>query len=50
MDDFERAKLAIKELKTDFASTPEAAATDELLEKVEKREKILAPAAGAKKE
>lgn len=45
LDDFERAKLAIKELKTDFASTPEAAATDELLAKVEKREKILAPAA-----
>ena len=44
LDDFERAKLAIKELKADFASTPEAAATDELLAKVEKREKILAPA------
>ena len=54
LDDFERAKLAIKELKDDFASTPEAAATDELLAKVEKREKILAPAtaptAAAKKE
>lgn len=45
LDDFERSKLAIKELKDDFASTPEAAATDELLVKVEKREKILAPAA-----
>ncbi len=44
LDDFVRAKLAIKELKDDFASTPEAAATDELLAKVEKREKILAPA------
>ena len=54
LDDFERSKLAIKELKDDFASTPEAAATDELLAKVEKREKILAPVtvptAAAKKE
>jgi tetratricopeptide (TPR) repeat protein len=44
LDDFDRARLAIKELKEEFASTPEAAATDELLAKVEKREKILAPA------
>jgi tetratricopeptide (TPR) repeat protein len=44
LDDFERAKAAIKELKTDFASTPEAAQTDELLTKVEKREKLLSPA------
>lgn len=43
LDDFERAKLAIQELKQDFGSTPEAAATNELLVKVEKREKILAP-------
>jgi len=44
LDDFARAKQAIKELKDDFASTPEAASADELLAKVEKREKILAPA------
>lgn len=44
LDDFARAKQAIKELKDEFASTPEAAGADELLAKVEKREKILAPA------
>ena len=43
LDDFARAKQAIKELKDEFASTPEAAGADELLAKVEKREKILAP-------
>lgn len=45
LDDFERAKLAIKELKTDFASTPEAASADETLAKVIKREQLLSPAA-----
>ena len=53
LDDFDRSKLAMKELKEEFPSTPEAAACDELLVKVEKREKILAPAVnppGAKKE
>ena len=45
LDDFARAKLAISELKTDFANTPEAVGTDALLAKVEKREQLLAPAA-----
>jgi tetratricopeptide (TPR) repeat protein len=45
LDDFERAKLAIAELKADFAATPEASQADELLAKVVKREQLISPAA-----
>ncbi len=42
LDDFARARAAIKELKENFPETPEAKAADALGEKVDKREKHLA--------
>lgn len=40
--DFDRARTSIKELKENFAATPEAKATDALSEKLEKRAALLA--------
>ena len=41
IQDFDRARTAIKELKLLFAATPEAKSTDALSEKLEKRAALL---------
>jgi hypothetical protein len=40
--DFDRARTLLKELKENFAGTPEAKAADALSEKLEKRAALLA--------
>ena len=42
MQDFDRARTAVKELKENFASTPEGKSTDAFSEKLEKRAALLA--------
>ena len=41
LQDFDRARTAIKDIKENFAATPEAKATDALSEKLEKRAALL---------
>jgi tetratricopeptide (TPR) repeat protein len=50
MRDFDRARLAVKELTESFAATPEAKATAELSEKIEKRAALLAGPTAEKKQ
>jgi tetratricopeptide (TPR) repeat protein len=49
MRDFDRARVAVKELTTSFAATPEAKATQELSPKIEKRAALLTSPAPEKK-
>ena len=49
MRDFDRARQAVKELTTSYAATPEAKATAELTQKIEKRAALLAAPATEKK-
>lgn len=47
--DFDRARVAVKELKTLFAATPEAKAAEEFTQKIEKRAALLAAPKSEKK-
>ncbi|MEQ1853668.1 MAG: hypothetical protein ABMA01_19000 [Chthoniobacteraceae bacterium] len=49
MRDFDRARLAVKELKASYAATPEAKAAEEFSRKIEKRAALLAEPAAEKK-
>jgi tetratricopeptide (TPR) repeat protein len=49
MRDFDRARVAVKELSTSYAATPEAKATAELSQKIEKRAALLAAPTPEKK-
>jgi len=44
MKDFDRARVAVKELKTTYATTPEGKAAEELSKNIEKRAALLAEA------